>query len=431
MPAHRLLAACLAALLWASPALADDDDDEDDADDEQTEVVAGQATTAGDEESADASPAKVGLVYDVLRRARKQQTVFDKISDGYGSFKERMEEEHGLTWSFSLSYRKRWIRPEEIGISATAQTLFWPSLNWDMFSSETYGSGSFQFLYYGERVPGSTVRISRGARTLSAALPDYQNKFSQITYTHTLPGERLSVAVGQFSFFNFDSNEYLADQQLNFVNNIFSANGSSTYPVTGVGAYLQFNASKALQFLAGGQGVNEDNSSKRPNSGLGNSPRAWLGYVQWTPRVKGLGEAQYSLTLYQAPETNEQAKSRGWSINAVQHLNDKWALIGRLNASSDDSGGSKRSYGAGVALNNPLGRNEADQIGVAVGSLEQKKPLLFQTLQHTQHTLEAYWNWALIDGLLLTPDVQYIIHPAFAPARDSAWILSLRTTLVF
>ncbi len=38
---------------------------------------------------------------------------------------------------------------------------------------------------------------------------------------------------------------------------------------------------------------------------------------------------------------------------------------------------------------------------------------------------------ALIDGLLLTPDVQYIIHPAFAPARDSAWILSLRTTLVF
>ncbi len=429
MPAHRLLAACLAASLWVSPALAADDDD-DDSDNEQTEVVAGQTAEADDEESADASPAKVGLVYDTLRRSKKQQTIFDRISDGYGDFKERMEEEHGLTWSFSLSYRQRWIRPEEIGISTGSQTLFWPSLNWDMFTSD-YGSGSFQFLYYGERRPGSTLNITRRSRTLSAELPDYQNKFSQITYTHTLPGERLSVAIGQFSFFNFDSNEYLADQQLNFVNNIFSANGSSTYPVTGIGAYLQFNATKTLQFLAGGQGVNEDNSSKRPGSGLGNSPRAWLGYAQWTPHFKGLGEAQYSLTLYQAPETNEQAKSRGWSINAVQHLNDRWALIGRLNASSDDSGGSKRSYGAGVALNNPLGRNDADQIGVALGSLEQKKPFLFQTLQHTQHTLEAYWNWSLIDGLLLTPDAQYIRHPAFAPARDSAWILSLRTTLVF
>jgi len=424
MPAYRLLAACLAAVLMASPALADDDDD-DDSSDGASEVVAGQP--AADENS----PARVGLVYDTLRKARKQQTVFGKISDAYGDFKQRMEDDHGLTWSLSLSYRQRWIRPEEIGISTTSQTLFWPSLNWDMFSSETYGSGSFQFLYYGERHPGSTLRITRGSRTLSAEQPDYQNRFSQITYTHTLPGERLSLAIGQFSFFNFDSNEYLADQQLNFVNNIFSANGSSTYPVTGIGAYIQFNAAKTLQFLAGGQGVNEDNSSRRPNNGLGNSPRTWLGYVQWTPHLKGLGEAQYSLTLYQAPETNEQAKSKGWSINAVQHLNDKWALIGRLNASSDDSGGSKRSYGVGVALNNPLGRNEADQIGVAYGSLEQKKPLLFQTLQHTQNTLEAYWNWSLIDGLLLTPDAQYIRHPAFAPGRDSAWILSLRTTLVF
>ena len=36
-----------------------------------------------------------------------------------------------------------------------------------------------------------------------------------------------------------------------------------------------------------------------------------------------------------------------------------------------------------------------------------------------------------IDSLLLTPDAQYIRNPVFASNRDSAWILSLRTTLTF
>ena len=161
--------------------------------------------------------------------------------------------------------------------------MFWPTLNWDIFDSKTFGSGSFQFLYYGERLSGSKVTASRGSRTLSAELPDYQNKYSQITYTHTLPGEMFAVAVGQYSFFNFDSSEFMANQQLNFVNNIFSANGSATYPTTGTGGYVQFNATKNLQFLAGGQSVNVEDPSKRPTDGFLSSPYAWLGYVQWTP----------------------------------------------------------------------------------------------------------------------------------------------------
>ena len=145
--------------------------------------------------------------------------------------------------------------------------------------------------------------------------------------------------------------------------------------------------------------------------------------MQWTPAFKGLGGAQYSLTLYQSPAVTDHSASHGWSINAVQHLNDQWALFGRLNASHDDEGvGNKPSYGLGFALNNPIGRAAGDQIGIAFGSLEQKLPLPFVTLQHTQNTLETYWNWSLLGSLLLTPDAQYIRNPVFASNRDSAWI---------
>jgi len=410
-----LSAVLLATLLGTTPSHAEEDDDD--------------SSDAANENSETGSPAKIGLVHDTLRRARKQPTTFQTISEDYSDFKTRMETDYGLTWSFSLSYRQRWVQPDNIG--SASQTLFWPTLNWDIFNSETFGAGSFQLLYYGEQGTGSSVTLNRGSRTLSGELPDYQNRYSQITYTHTLPGEKLAVAVGQYSFFNFDSSEFMADQQLNFVNNIFSANGSATYPTTGTGGYAQFNATKSFQFLVGGQSVNTEDTAKRPTDGFLSSPYAWLGYAQWTPSFRGLGDAQYSLTLYQAPAVTNHPASQGWSINAVQHLNDQWAVFGRLNASNDDGGGHKHSYGLGVALNNPLGRADGDQIGVAFGSLEQKLPPSLVTLQHTQNTLEAYWNWSLLGGLLLTPDAQYIRNPAFAPNRDSAWILSLRTTLVF
>lgn len=385
------------------------------------------------EKNADAhstkAPEKLGAVPTALRRAARQPGLCGRISDQYGNFKTRMEEDYGLSWSFSLSFRQRRVDPESIGTAS--QTLFWPSLNLEIFDSETLGAGSFQFMYYGERRGKQRITLNRNGQTLSGEAPDSNNRFSQITYTHTLPGEQLAMAIGQYSFFNFDSNDYLADQQLNFVNSIFSENASSTYAVSGVGAYAQFNANDTLQFLFGGQSVNEEDSAQRPHRVLGSTAYSWLAYAQWKPGFRSLGEAQYSLGIYQASAIDGHAASRGWSINAMQNLSDRWAVFGRLNASHNEDDNSKRSAALGLALNNPLGRSAADQIGIAVGSLGQKILILRQPVRHTQNTLEAYWNVSLHDGWLLTPDIQYIRNPAFAPARDNALIYSLRTTLVF
>ncbi|MGB9193966.1 MAG: hypothetical protein WCB88_08515, partial [Azonexus sp.] len=111
----RLLVACLAALLWTATAMADDDDDDDSSEEtaaavaQPSEPESGHAASAASQSAAADAPARVGLVHDTLRRARTQPTMFEKISDDYAGFKTRMEDEHGLTWSFSLSYRQRWV----------------------------------------------------------------------------------------------------------------------------------------------------------------------------------------------------------------------------------------------------------------------------------------------------------------------------------
>ena len=300
-----------------------------------------------------AGPAKVGLLHDTLRRAKKQPTLLQKVSDEYPDFKKRMEDEHGLTWSFSLSYRQRWVHPDNIGTFVADPVLAHAELG--HFRQQNLRLRLLPVLLLrrapqrqqGHRQPRVT-HVERRA----AGLPEqvFANHLHPHAAGRETGGGGRPVLLLQFRQQRIHGQSATEFRQLHLL-----GNGSATYPTTGTGGYVQFNATKTLQLIAGGQSVNVEDPSKRPTDGFLSSPYAWLGYVQWTPAFKGLGDAQYSLTLYQAPAVTERPASRGWSINAVQHLNDRWAVFGRLNASNDDSGGNRRSGAIGVALNNPLG----------------------------------------------------------------------------
>lgn len=374
---------------------------------------------------------RIGILYSNLHRARAQGLArkLSGLYDEYNDFKSNMEEDYGLAWSLNLSYRQRWLRPDEIGTSA--QILFWPSLNWEIFDSPSLGAGSFQFLHFGERRTRSEFHIHYKGQTYNGSLPDARNRFAQLTYTHTLPGKKLAVSLGQYSFFNFDSSDYLADQQQNFVNSLFSENASATYPVAGVGTYFQYNASATVQFVGGLQTARDEDNPRFSTTGLGSGQYAHLAHVQWTPKFGELGPAQYSLTFYDSPAIGEQARSVGWSFNAVQNLNDTWAIFGRANASHEKDSKPRHTFAAGFAINNPLGRNPGDQIGIAYGGGTQKRAISRLLGLPDEKVLEAYWNWNLASGLMLTPDVQYIRHPGFMPGHDNALIVSLRALVTF
>ena len=214
-----LLVACLLFGLTTfatSTSYAGEDNDEDDENETET-VVAAAATTP--------KPAQAGVLQKNIRRSREQTTLFERSNEryaDYNKFKDQLEEDYGLSYSFNLSYRSRWQHPADIGRSD--QVLFWPSLNWEMFDSERFGAGSIQFLYFGERSRSRPIRLNIGNLTRTIDRPSYSNKIGQLTYTHTLPGEKLLISVGQYSLFNFDSNPYLADQQQNFASSAFSEN---------------------------------------------------------------------------------------------------------------------------------------------------------------------------------------------------------------
>lgn len=387
--------------------------------------------------SADASASgKIGRVFEDLRRSTQRHTLRSEFTDLYGdysTFKTRAQRETGVQWSLDASFTQQWGVPN--GGSPSLQFLAGLALNWDLFDDKTSGTGSIQFAAfhnrYLSRQNGADIGSSLGLITPINDWPVNQSQFAQLTYTHTLPDHPLSISIGQFPFYNFDGNQYLNNQQQNFVNYILTQNGSATYAAAGLGANAQYNATDTIQFALGFQYPNSASVATLTFPGFRYGEFAWVGYAQWTPTLAGLGSAQYSVTYYESPAIQQNPATRGWSLNAVQNLNDTWAVFGRANRALEFTSAIRASYALGVAMTNPLRRSQTDQIGVALGFSDMAGPPTTPANVRNEKIIEAYWNWTFFGGLLITPDVQFIVDPALNPDRDSVWVLSLRATLMF
>lgn len=380
---------------------------------------------------------KISRIQDNIDRAAARHSLYADASDLYGqysAFKTRVANEHGLSWSMDLSYLQQWGRPN--GGSPAGQWLATPSIDWTLFQNDDFGTGSLQFAYtavrYSTNQNGEDLQNNLGLVTPNNDFGTRQNTFAQLTYTHALPGNKVLITVGQYPFYNFDGNQYLANQQQNFNNDILSQNGSSTYAIAGLGSYIQINPSDTVQLAAGLQSADNITGETLSTKNFGDGGYSWFAYAQWTPKFEGLGSAQYSLTYYQVPSVRLQSpKSNGWSFNAVQNLNDSWAIFGRANRASGFTNAVKGSYAIGAALNNPLQRSPTDQIGLAFGYSDLAKNASNPNQLSNEKLIELYWNWTIAKGLLITPDVQYVNKPAADPTKSGAWTFSLRSTLMF
>ena len=378
---------------------------------------------------------KIGFIYDTIRRRERHHALFQEeksLYADYTRFKQQLNQEMGLSWSVDLSTLPQWGWPD--GGSPSVQVLSTSALEWTVLKQKRWGEGSLQVLSIAARYPGgrNALAVSDGVGLITP-INDYpydQNIFAQLSYTQAFPGNKVLITIGQYPFFNFDGNQYLFNQQVNFNSYIFSQNGSSTYANAGLGAYAQVNLTDALQVATGLQSANNLSGSTLSTRNFSEAGYSWFAYAQWTPKFKGLGAAQYSFTYYALPSVSTQLASRGWSVNAVQNLNNTWALFARANQAYGGLTPIRGSFALGAAINNPLGRNATDQIGFALGISTASPQPINPAGARDETVVEAYWSWSVLGGLLLTPSVQFVVDPALARDRDSAWALSLRATLM-
>jgi hypothetical protein len=379
----------------------------------------------------------IGRLPENIRRARLRELLHQKISDAYSDYarwKASVQNATNIRFAVDLSLLQQWGVPH--GGGPALQVYAAPSLNWTVFTSDTWGTGSVQVAYtavthYPTVQNAADIQSNLGLITPINDYPDRSMSFTQFTYTQATPDNKWLFTAGQYALSNFDGNAYLGNQQHNFNNYLFAQNATQTYLLTGLGGYVQFNATSAVQLAAGFQGANNASGRAITGADFSRDCCAWFGYAQWTPKLRGMGSAQYSASYFATPGIPTQAASRGWSINVVQNLNDDWALFARANGASGFVTPIRSSYALGLAMNNPLHRASTDQIAVAVGQSVAAAPPVNPPGARNEKAIEAYWTWTFVGGILLTPSLQIILDPALNPGISSVRVLSVRTTFAF
>ena len=353
----------------------------------------------------------------------------------YADFKQWLNQKAGLTYSLDISFLGQRAAPN--GKGTPWQTQYYGTANWDMFSSDTIGSGSVQIAYTAVRYWGKSAQAINNRIGVISAFNDYTtnaNYFDQLSYTHQLAGtlDGVSVTLGQFPMYNFDGGSYNANQQINFLNFALSQNASDTYPSASLGGYLTIAPNETWSFSAGLQDAHNISGESISIHKFGKGKYTAFGSITFSPVIEGLGQGTYSFLYYNQPSVSEQpGTSNGWSLNLQQNLGKKLAVFGRINGASNSPESITQSYVLGMVYNNPLNRNALDQIGFAGAVNKLNKSVNGAGTRSVENVLEAYWAWGISNFLTLTPDIQFYINPGANPGHHTATVSSLRATLMF
>ncbi len=354
-------------------------------------------------------------------------------ANAYAQAKNELLKETGLSYTLDVSLMGQRGAPS--GHITPWQTQYYGAATWDMFQSDTWGSGSANLAYELVRYwNGNGAELGSNIGVVTP-LNDYTakaNYFYELSYTHQMPGKLnwLSVTLGQFPMYNFDGTTYDSNQQINFVNESFAQNATSTYPSASLGGYLTLSPDPFWSISVGGQDARNIDGNNISTNHWG---KKFTSFISGTINPKNkLGQATLSVLLYNQPSVDEQPeKTRGWSVNAQQNMGKKLAIFMRANGVNKGVNGISQSYVLGGVYNNPLNRNALDQIGFAGAVNKLDKGVNGAGSRSVENMLEAYWAWGISSFMTITPDVQFYINPGLNQKSNTATVASIRATMMF
>ena len=357
------------------------------------------------------------------------------LATDYQDYKNYLNKQYGFDYSIDMSVLEQRTAPR--GKNNAVQAYIYPSFTWQTFKNQ-YGVGTLNFAYtiirYGNH-NANDLASNSGFVTSINDYPDNENEFNELYYTYQFGGKWnwLTLGFGQFPIYNFDGTQYDANQQVNFLNDSLAQNASQSYTQAGLGVYAQIIPSEEWSFAFGGQdGTNINAQSIRVNN-LNEEHYTTFGYVAYTPTIKGIGQSEISVLVYNQPKVKEQPETtNGWSLNLSQNIGEKFAVFARVNETTGNVEEIRQSWVLGGVYNNPLNRNDLDQIGLAYAYNKIDENAIGVSLEHkAEQVIEAYWAWGIGDMLTITPDVQLYINPALNQKSDYGFATSLRATIFF
>jgi porin len=148
-------------------------------------------------------------------------------------------------------------------------------------------------------------------------------------------------------------------------------------------------------------------------------------YDTWDARFSD----NYHLSVWQIDARSAADVGSGWGavISGQRTIAERWTPF--LRAGYAKGGGTlvDRSVSVGTEYTLFGGR---DQLGIGLnwGRAPQGTTL---AQFHNQYSAEVFYRYQPFKKLQITPDIQYLVNPAYAPSVDRIWVAGLRLRVVF
>lgn len=134
-------------------------------------------------------------MHDNIRRTQQRESLYQEITGlytDYTNWKARAQNETNVAYSIDLSLLDRWGFPD--GGSSALQIYAAPSLDWTVFKSNRWGTGSIQVAYnlvtYPTAQNAAGVQSNLGLITPINLSTSNTENFAQLTYTQATPDNK-------------------------------------------------------------------------------------------------------------------------------------------------------------------------------------------------------------------------------------------------
>jgi len=236
---------------------------------------------------------------------------------------------------------------------------------------------------------------------------------------------RGGLVIGQVDTYDYVNVNGVSSPWTAFTNLAFEQQPTFAGPSQGLGAAVRWRLTDHWQVLGGFANANGDASepfeSAKKLFDTGETFKHLA--IGWTPTWGGRYDYATQLTVWQIDERKEAGVEGGYGVSfATSAYKDKWRPFLRIGYAHDAGTLLDRAISIGTAYD---ARGGSDLAGLAVGWGRAPDN------SRNQYELEAFYRYGVTDFLQITPEIQYVVNPAFDPETDQILVFGVRLRAFF
>jgi len=263
------------------------------------------------------------------------------------------------------------------------------------------------------------------AGLFSSTFSDAGVVLTNLYWRQRFAGGRGSFVIGQVDPSDYVSVNSIASPWTGFTNLAFEQQPTLAIPSQGLGAAVLWRLDNNWGLLAGLADANGDPSDPFESAkNLFDEGELFKHIaVGWAPDWADRYDQTVQLTLWEADERVEAGVEEGHGVAFLTSARiNNWRPFLRIGYAKDAGVLNDRSISIGTGYD---ARGGNDLAGLAVGWARAPDS------SRDQYTLEAFYRYDMTDFLQVTPEIQYVVNPAFDPDSDEILVLGLRLRIFF